>query len=67
MPNQPQKGKKLIGYMARKEVRDALDDYCRKNKIRHRSEAIESLLVQALKDRGVAIEEENFEFLPDRK
>tara|TARA_R100000479_G_C6266022_1_gene157734 strand:+ start:426 stop:587 length:162 start_codon:yes stop_codon:yes gene_type:complete len=53
--------------MARKEVRDALDDYCRKNKIRHRSEAIESLLVQALKDRGVAIEEENFEFLPDRK
>jgi len=25
------------------------------------------LLVQALKDRGVAIEEENFEFLPVRK
>tara|TARA_R100000655_G_C2989044_1_gene192808 strand:+ start:651 stop:887 length:237 start_codon:yes stop_codon:yes gene_type:complete len=69
MPNQPASGKKLIGWSAPQEIRDAIDNYARQNKMANRTEAINALIGEALEARGCKIEKpkESFpEYLPDR-
>tara|TARA_R100000458_G_C8176765_1_gene175250 strand:- start:337 stop:573 length:237 start_codon:yes stop_codon:yes gene_type:complete len=69
MPNQPASGKKLIGWSAPQEIRDAIDNYARQNKMANRTEAMNSLISEALAARGFDIEKpkESFpEYLPDR-
>ena len=69
MPNQPASGKKLFGWSAPQEIRDAIDNYARQNKMANRTEAMNSLILEALTARGFNIEKpkESFpEYLPDR-
>ena len=65
MPNQRDPEKRLIGYQARKEVRDAIDQYARDNGLATRAEALEHLLVEALAARGVKIPDRVY--LPDAR
>lgn len=63
MPNQRDPDKKLIGYQARKVVRDAVDDCAREAGWPDRATALENLLIEALTARGYDVSPE---YRPDR-
>lgn len=67
MPNQPAAGKKMIGFRADKELSDAVDAFARENQIATRAEALEILIIEGLKLRGIVISrEKSYEYRPDK-
>lgn len=64
--SEKKKRKRLIGYNARAEVRDAVDQFARKEGLPDRAAALELLLIEALRMRGIDVNEKESGYLPDQ-